>query len=140
MPIFLNFNRDTIYRNYGSFEDENPYQPYQNQNMKGIGSNSSTINSRIVNQLQSSLNSGLGSLAGGKKNGSSRIRDLSGNSGNNQPVIIGKNNNAMPNNMGKFNNKMKDFSASSKDNSDPHDRRLSPDQNRILSKKQLQQQ
>ena len=95
--------------------------------MKGIGSNSSTINSRIVNQLQSSLNSGLGSLAGGKKNGSSRIRDLSGNSGNNQPVILGKNNNGVANNMGKFSNKMKDFSASSKDKSEPHGRRLSPD-------------
>jgi len=52
---------------------------------------------------------------------------LSGNSGNNQPVILGKNNNGVANNMGKFNNKMKDFSASSKDKSEPHGRRLSPD-------------
>lgn len=54
-------------RKYDSFEDENPYLPYQNQTMKisGTGTNSSTMNSRLVNQLQSSLNSGLGSLAAG---------------------------------------------------------------------------
>jgi hypothetical protein len=54
-------------RKYDSYEDENPYLPYQNQTMKitGTGTNSSTMNSRLVNQLQSSLNSGLGSLAAG---------------------------------------------------------------------------
>ena len=37
-------------RKYDSFEDEHPYHPYQNQmKISGAGTNSSTMNSRLVN-------------------------------------------------------------------------------------------
>eukprot|EP00356_Strombidium_inclinatum_P016979 CAMPEP_0170480086 /NCGR_PEP_ID=MMETSP0208-20121228/1057_1 /TAXON_ID=197538 /ORGANISM="Strombidium inclinatum, Strain S3" /LENGTH=160 /DNA_ID=CAMNT_0010752569 /DNA_START=1070 /DNA_END=1552 /DNA_ORIENTATION=+ len=73
-------NRDTNYG--GAYEDENPYLPYQNNaNLKkAVGSNSSTMNSRITNHLQSSINSGLGGLVGNGaiSSNANRARDLSG--------------------------------------------------------------